>query len=1633
MTLVSTGSRQQFVAQLAAEVARRLRPEKARQVAEFALQFYENLPVEELSGRQLGDVYGCTFGWWNFAQKRDPSRPKIAVHNPTLEEDGWLSNHTIIAILQRDMPFLVDSVRLELHRRNITVHTLHSNVLSLTRDDEDQLQELLSRGAEAATRDGRPIRREAAIHMEVTRHSARKDRDELLEAISSVLSDVALVTDDFQPMANRTRLILEELEKRPPISTPEAEISEARHFLRWMLDNHFTFLGFVELDFIDDREAALLRERPDSHLGLLRKHPQRNQRLLVSELDPRAARLLLEPRLLRFSKSSFRSRVHRSAYSEYVTIKRFDEHGEVAGEYRFLGLYASRAYTARPSSIPLIRDKVAYVMQHSSVGPDGQDAKDLQHVLETFPRDELFHSEAGELLDTALGIARIRQRRKVRLFVRHDPLGRFISCLVFMPRDIYHTGIRSRVQELLSEAFEAREAEWATHMSESVLTRTHFVFRIDPGKPLDYDLESLEQQIVAVTRTWEEQFGDAMSDAFGEERGALYARLYGVAFPPSYKHDFEPRAAVNDIRAIERLRTTSDIAMSFFRPVGEPENGVRFKLFHLEEMLALSDMLPILENLGLRVVGDHPYALSRRDGKEIWIHDFRLVYKLADSIDIPQVKDNFKKTFASIWSGRAESDTFNRLILGTQLSWREVAILRAYARYMKQIAFRFSQEYIADTLARHLTLAQKIVALFHTRFDPQVNADPDAARHQLRELESDILAALDGVESLDEDRIIRRYLDLIRGTLRTNYYQRDASGSPKDYLSFKLEPQSIPEMPVPRPLYEIFVYSPRVEGVHLRSGKVARGGLRWSDRREDYRTEILGLLKAQQVKNAVIVPVGAKGGFVAKQLPADSTREQIQEEGIACYRTFIRGLLDLTDNLRDGLPIPPPKVVRNDEDDTYLVVAADKGTATFSDIANEVSASYGHWLGDAFASGGSVGYDHKKMGITARGAWVSVQRHFRERGIDVQKQAFSVIGIGDMSGDVFGNGMLLSEHIELVAAFNHLEIFIDPDPDPKSSFAERRRLFELPRSTWSDYRAELISKGGGVYPRSAKAIALSREARERLGIGAENLTPSELITALLKARVDLIWNGGIGTYAKASCESHADVGDKGNDVLRIDARDFQCRVVAEGGNLGLTQLARVEYCLGGGASNTDSIDNVGGVDCSDHEVNIKILLNEIAANGDMTEKQRRELLKEMTDSVGELVVHDSYRQVQAISIAEAQAEARFGEYRRFIATLEGLGKLDRGLEAIPDDDSLIERNAQGKGLTRPELGVLLSYSKAILKEELVESDVPHDPYCSRAVETAFPDRLRREFRDQIHRHRLRREIVATQIANDLVNHMGFTFVHRMMRSTGANPGQVARAYVTTRDVFAVDTHWSEIEALDATLPCELQVQLMLGLMRLVRRGSRWFLRNRRRTFDVADEVQRFAPAVQEVSSIFPELLRGELTNDWQRENQRLLESGVPRDLARFIAASSNLHSCLAIAEATQTTGESLRRVAQLFFALGEELKLHWFGRRVSDLAVENHWQALARESALDDLDWQQRALTVAVLEFMEEGEEIERGIHRWMARYQPLLDRWQAMLTELHGGVSSDFAMYAVGVRELLNLAQSSSHRAYDGKPRADS
>jgi glutamate dehydrogenase len=1577
----------------------------------FLRAYFRGVGEEDLAERTPATLAGEARSHLELGWRRAPGQSLVRIFNPDRERDGFESPHTLMQIVTDDRPFLVDSVGIAFARAGLAMHLIVHPVLEVRRDGRGRLAGLGANG-------GQPHQTESWELYEVDRQTEPAALERLRHDIETTLSDVTLAVDDWPAMRERVRSLVADLERDPP-SLPSDDVSEARQLLEWMEERHFVFLGYryyrLERGASEDRLVAEAR----SGLGILRARGAGGKAAAtVLTGDVRAC--ARDRELLVLTKANSISTVHRAEYLDYAGVKTFDARGRVTGEHRFLGLWTSTAYNRSPRDIPVLRRKVDRVIEYFGLDPHGHDGKAVLNVLETYPRDELFQASFDDLIRIARGVVNLYERRTVRLLTRRDPYHRFYSCLVYVPRDRYNTEVRQRIEQIVLEGFSGRSVESQVQISGSSHARVHVVVRTEPPGPRKVDIATIERRIAEAALTWTDRLREVLVAREGEAAGIALATRYRRVFPLAYEEDVAPADALADIADLERLRAAPEARrLSLHRPPHQKPGRMHLKIVRLGDPVPISDLLPILENFGMRVIAERPYELAWPEGGAAWIQDFELEHRDGLAIDIGRIEQRFKEALEMTWTGDTENDGFNRLLLGADLTAREITVLRAYCRYLLQTGVPFSQAYMERALAANPAIAAGLVRLFEARLDPA--ARPAASRRDRtrgnpsEEIVGQINASLDSVTSLDEDRILRAYLGLVQATLRTNFYRRDPAGGTLPYLSFKLDPAAIADLPLPRPKFEIFVYSPRVEGVHLRMGFVARGGIRWSDRREDFRTEVLGLMKAQNVKNTLIVPVGAKGGFVPKRLPGGG-REEIQAEVIACYRTFIRGLLDVTDNIVGGKVVPPPQVVRRDGDDAYLVVAADKGTATFSDIANSISADYGFWLGDAFASGGSAGYDHKKLAITARGGWECVKRHFRELGVDIQKTPFTAIGIGDMSGDVFGNGMLLSPHIRLQAAFDHRHIFLDPNPDAAVSFAERQRLFDLPRSSWDDYQRARISKGGAVFARTAKSITLSPEARALLGLESATHTPIEIMRAILRMPVDLLWNGGIGTYVKASRESNAEVGDRANDGLRINGRELKAKVVGEGGNLGFTQRGRIEYALAGGRLNTDFIDNSAGVNTSDVEVNLKILLNPIMQAGRLSAGERNRLLASMSGEVCALVLRNNYLQSQAISTLELQARARMSEFQHLIRSLERSGELNRALEFLPTDDELAERREAGAGLTRPELAILLAYSKIWLNTHLLDSDVPEDPYLSTELERYFPAPVRRRFARAIPRHRLRREIIATATTNSLINRMGPTFVPRAQEDTGAEPAQIARAYSAAREIFEMRTIWTRIEDLDNKVPAKVQYTATFETSRLLRHATYWLLA-RRHALKVDTAVAEFRAGVHELESRIGHVLCGSWREHFDQVRAQHLEAGLTPELAARVASLEAHNASLDIVELASSQHIAVTEAARLYFEAGARTGLDWLRQQIDRLPVEGPWQATARTGLRDSALRLHRRLAERVLSRGGRGSAEER-VSAWQKAAGKELTHWQRTLAEMRAAGAADFATLTVGVESLRKLTE---------------
>jgi len=1594
----------------AAALARKGRPMRGADPAQFLRAYYANVDDQDLVERTPADLAALAGSHLRFAQRRR-GRALVRVFNPSVEQDGYVSPHTVVELVNDDMPFLVDSIGMVLSKRGLTMHFLAHPVLAVTRARNGLIKSLEPRdeNAQAGAQ-----KLESFQHFEIDRIVDPADMRSLCQEIESSMRDARIVCADWGAMRAAARSVAAELETVSARIDP-TEANETRALLAWMENRHFTFMGYREYRLRGGAGRETLVALEDTGLGILRRGRVRPS--AVGHIASRDIRSQARsPEVALVTKANSVSTVHRRGYLDYVGIKHFDRRGRLLGERRFLGLWTSAAYSAHPRDIPVLRRKVARVVEHFGFAPDSHDGKALQHIMENFPRDELFQASLEELVRLATGVFGLQERPRVRILIRRDPFRRFYCCLVFVPRDKYNTQVRQRIEKVVRDAFDATAIESQVQISESNLARVYLVARTLPANDVRIDVARLERDVETAVRSWADTFRESLLTQFDESRALQLFARYAGAFPAAYTEDFDARVATRDVGFLEALESQPDrLHLDLYRIEGRGTERVFLKIFRKQDAITLSDLLPILENMGLKVIAERPYELELAPGRRAWIQDLEIELRAKPAVKFERLEPEIKSAFTAVWNGATDNDSFNQLTLSAGLPWREVVIFRAYTRFLLQAGLPFSQGYMAQVLQNHAGLARLLAEMFRARFLPGTAAG--ARQAVCKRLDARIHEQLEAVTRSDEDRILRGYWNAMRATVRTNAFQPDSQGQPKDYLSFKIESQKLPELPLPKPLFEIFVFSPRMEGVHLRMGKVARGGIRWSDRREDFRTEILGLMKAQNVKNTVIVPVGAKGGFVVKQMPAGD-RDVQQREVIACYQTLIRGLLDITDNIVNDRLTPPPSVVRHDEDDPYLVVAADKGTASFSDIANAISESYGFWLGDAFASGGSAGYDHKKMAITARGAWECVKRHFREMGVDAQRQDFTVAGIGDMAGDVFGNGMLQSRHIRLLAAFNHQHIFLDPNPDPARSFAERERLFKLPRSTWEDYSAKLISKGGGIFSRAAKTVSLSRECQALLELPA-SATPNEIIKAILRMKVDLLWNGGIGTYVKATHESNSEVGDRSNDAVRVDGRSLRCKVIGEGGNLGCSQLGRVEYARAGGRPsggrlNTDFIDNSAGVNCSDVEVNLKILLNAAVRAGELSRGARDRLLVQMTDEVAALVLRNNYLQSQAISSSESRAVQRLSEHAFVIRALERTGDLNRALEFLPTDEEIAERRKAGEGLTRPELAVMLSYSKIWLYRALIQSDVPEDPFLSGELNRYFPAAMQRRFANRIRRHRLRREIIATAITNSLINRMGPVFPIRAREDTGASAAAVARAYSIAREVFAVRDLWTRIEALDNKMTAAAQYAVMDDISHLLRHATYWFLANRRRDLDIEASVKRYGPRIQELyREIAGGLGEGEAVQHVARR-QRLLQEGAPEALANRLAVLEPLHAALDMVDVATARRVPVLFAARMYSELGERLGLSWLKQQIDSLGAEGHWQAVARVTLRENLYALQRRLTASAL--MEKGGQPIARLDRWMARRNAEVEYLKRVLIDMRTSASPDFATLSVALQSVRRI-----------------
>ncbi|MBS9779757.1 MAG: NAD-glutamate dehydrogenase [Moraxellaceae bacterium] len=1542
---------------------------------DFMPIYYANLYQETASEYSDEDLAGMALHHFVMLKNYQLNQPVIKAFNPIVEEHHFRSPHSIIQLVAFDRPFLVDTFLMTLEGVGINIHRIYNTILDVERDEFGQVKAI-------KTVDSSDNNHISLIHFEIDRQDESK-LEQVQQLFDEKVQTLDIVAEDWAIMRETLKDIKAEISTKPLTGDYYAENVEA--FLEWILDEHFIFLGFREYQLEKTEDDFDLFTVDGSGLGILREEREHQISSSFSQLPTHLKKLLIEPRVLLLSKSSHVSPIHRPVYMDFLGIHKLNEHGEVIGEYRFVGLLTAQAYQLSVQQIPLLREKSDKLLAMSKLPVKGHAYKKLANIINELPRDDLFQAPVEEIYPIVSGIAQLQDKKRLRLFTRIDHYERFVSCLVYVPNEKFNTNLRIKIREHLQKAFNGTSSEFSTQFNESHHARLHVHVRTEAGQIGKVDIAKLEKELADITQGWTDEFTTALNTDVGEQQSNALLSQYGKAIPASYQEEFDVRTAVEDIKRLASLNEEKPMIWHLYQCTGDDNKQLHLKIYGQNTPANLSSVLPVLENFGVSVVTAQTYEFNL-DNKEQWLQEYLLTLKNNQQIDLSVVRSQFVDSLKEIWNDKVESDKLNELILTTSLNTYDVVILRALSKYMLQAKAPFSIDYIKQTLIHHKAIAVKLVELFHARMDLQaISASERLAKVQA--IQADIEEQLKAVNSLDEDRIIHWLLELINAVLRTNFYQVDENGERKDRLSFKFKASKISGLPQPKPMFEIYVYSPRVEAVHLRGGKVARGGLRWSDRMEDFRTEVLGLVKAQMVKNSVIVPVGSKGGFIVKKDKTDMDREAWFNEGVACYQTFIRGMLDITDNIINGEVIPPTNTTRHDEDDPYLVVAADKGTATFSDIANNLAREYGFWLDDAFASGGSVGYDHKAMGITAKGAWESVKRHFRLMGKDIQtKDDFTVVGIGDMSGDVFGNGMLLSRHIKLLSAFNHLHIFIDPTPDTEISFVERERLFNLPRSTWADYNSELISKGGGVFSRSDKSIAISEEMKTAFNITADSLTPDELIHEMLKAPVDLIWNGGIGTYVKASTETHSDVGDKANDSLRVNGCDVQAKLIGEGGNLGCTQKGRIEYAENGGRIYTDAIDNSGGVNCSDHEVNIKILLGAVVAEGDMTVKQRNQLLESMTDEVAELVLRQNYLQPQTIELSAYEAVVRLNEHQRMMQLLEKDGRLDRVIELLPTDEQIAERQKAGKGLTNPEFAVLLSYAKMWVFDNLLESDLPDEVCFQNELRKYFPNALDNPYFEQMTKHRLSREIISTYLTNGMVNRLGIETIFQLVEETGQDVATITRAYAIARDVFDVYQPWKLLEDLDNQVDAKLQIELELNLRKALKQAIAWFINNKGATgFDVCQLAEQYKASVQAIlaneillTTYFKETLATATANYQQQ--------GLTSEQAHEFAKLATYGYALEVVQLASLANKSVEEVAEIYFSLQEVLNVAWFTAQTEQLPQQSYWDRRANNAISYELNRTLRTLTADILT----AENGKQALENWLAQQQTALNKLQS-------------------------------------------
>ncbi|MGH1349608.1 MAG: NAD-glutamate dehydrogenase [Methyloligellaceae bacterium] len=1588
----------------------------------FARYFLSELTEEDCAPYEQPTILAILNDAFQFIHKRPPNAHKIRAYDikTDVDDNSGTNSRTVIEILNDDMPFLVDSIMTELSEQHLTPHLVLHPIIHTTRNEHGELNSVLdSEDINFSSPAERPAgyQKESFIHIQIESISDQRKKD-VATTISNILESVRLAVADWRAMLLKiSDTTASYTEFPPPVEV--IKLTESIHFLKWLTDNHFTFLGIREYQLLGGVDNGFLKPVEGSALGILRnkdlqvlKHAGSNRKL-----TEQMRKFLFSEEPLMVTKANIRSTIHRRVHLDYIGVKTYDHSGEITGELAIVGLFTSVAYTRPPKDIPFIRHKVETAMRRYGLARSSHGSKALQNILDTFPRDELFQIQPEQLYETATGIASLELKPRPRVFIRIDDFKRYASILVFVPRDCFSTETRQAVGNFLAKAFQGRITAYFPFFLESPMVRIHFIIGLTDGELPEFDGVEIEKQVADILRSWRDELKTELSRQFLPSKAGNLLYKFGSAFPAGYEELTPPTKAIQDIHRLEQLNENHPIAINFYQNPDAPDDEVCASIYHLGGSIPLSKRVPVLENLGFAVIDERTFKVTPqiddRPNEVANLHDMVLRAKADTEIDWEKSRLRLEEGFLAVWDGRAENDVYNNLLSVIEKDWREISVIRAMGSYLRQLGAPFTRAYLGQTLVRHHDITKNLLELFNLRCNPELDLNLSDRSKAQEELVEQIEKALIEIPSLDEDRIVRLFMNLITSVLRTNFYQEKESGNGSGAISFKFDSKNIEIAPNPKPYAEIYVYSPRVEGVHLRGGKIARGGLRWSDRQQDFRTEVLGLAKAQQVKNTVIVPSGAKGGFVAKNLTDEASREERLAEGIECYKIFISSLLSVTDNLEGQKVAHPENVVCYDGEDPYLVVAADKGTATFSDTANKISQDHKFWLDDAFASGGSAGYDHKKMGITARGAWESVKRHFREMDRDIQNEPFTVIGVGDMSGDVFGNGMILSKSTKLVAAFDHRDIFIDPSPAQERSWLERKRLFEMDRSSWQNYNHELISQGGGIFSRQSKSISLTPEIKELTGLTEDTATPNQLIHALLKSEVDLLWFGGIGTYICAEDERDEEVGDRANDAIRIRASELNVKVVGEGANLGMTHKARITFAMNGGRVNSDAIDNSAGVNSSDLEVNIKIALGERVRAGKMTTEERDALLVKMTDEVAEACLINNYLQSLTISLGERRGLSDLSFQKRLINGLEKEGLLNRKLEYLPTDSEMAIRARNGQALTRPELAVLLAYAKIDLFGKLIQSKVPDDEFLEVELLSYFPKTLVAEAENEIRNHRLRREIIATRLANSIINRGGSTMVVRLRELTRKPVEDIAYAFVAACAVFDLESVYREIDLLDTKVEGHLQLSLYGKMQDLLRSQTTWFLSNIDLSSSLSEIIEHYKRGLETLDQSIEKILSPDQIESLKHERQCLEDKGVQGDVAAYIAGLKYLSSGPDMILVSEKSGYGVELAAQAFTHIDQLFDLEELRARTSLLQHGDYFDRVAISSALQDISQIQGDLAEQVLK-INDGQSAD--LSKWLESKQEAVDSTQQLIADIIRSEELTVAKLTVGVSQLRQL-----------------